>query len=641
MPDSALLIRSTVAAALRPDRARLVSVWADEERWLNSEASAEPGRWRTDRAPYLREVMDALSPSHPAKRVIVMKGSRLGFSEVGNNWLGSIIDDTPGPILMVYPTVALAQRVSKIRIAPMIDASPTLRAKVAQPRAKDASNTILYKEFNGGQLVMVGCNSGASLREIAARFLYMDEVDGYPGEIKGEGSTTAILERRTATYRLTRKVFLPSTPTEKGDSRIELEFFLGDQRRYFVPCLDCKHMDFITWEGRDWLNEEGGAVHHSIGYLRNDPQTAHMVCSSCRSRIDEIWKSWMLDHGEWRPTAKSHDPDTISYQISSLYSPFESWKGQVGSFLEAKRDPTKLRVFVNQILGETYEDRSEAPPAAEVLRARPRTPAGIVPNGVGILVAGVDVHKDRLELQVEGFGAGEENWTILWQAFYGDPADDRPLVDQTPVWLQLDSVLRTPLQHENGQRVRIRKVAVDAGYSTDQVYRFTKPRWPLVVATKGVDEKDRETGRAIVGRPNNRGNRYGAHLFPIRTDAAKDVIAARMRIRAPGPGFMHFNDGLDDEWFEQLTAERKVRKTQGFRVVWEWEQVRERNEAFDLKILCLAALHLCGEPVIRGLAASAAALAKKSDGETPGGQTPRPHSPRAPRRGSWVDRWRG
>ena len=296
--------------------------------------AGEPGQWRTDRTPYLREPMDALSPLHPAKRIVVMKGTRLGFSECGNNAVGAWIDDTPGPILMVYPTLPIAQRVSKIRIAPMIEHSPSLRLKVAEPRSRDSSNTILHKEFKGGQLLMIGCNSGSALREATVRYLYMDEVDGYPGEIKGEGSTTALLERRTATFRHGRKVFVISTPTEKGASRIEIEYLRGDQRRYFVPCISCGHMDYLTWEGRDWLHEEAGAVHHSIGWERNDPSTVFMVCSACQGRTPEIFKGWLIDpdRAEWRPTAVSQDPDTVSYHLSTLYSPFESWADQVKAF---------------------------------------------------------------------------------------------------------------------------------------------------------------------------------------------------------------------------------------------------------------------------------------------------------------------
>jgi len=652
MPISARsLVRQSIAEGIRPRRRRSVHEWADENRELPIEGSAESGRWRTDRNPPLRDIMDSLGPECPAIRVVVMKGTRVGCSEAGNNWIGSIIEDDPGPALMVYPTVPLAQRVSKIRIAPMIENCAGLKRRVSEARPRDSSNTVLYKEFVDGYLLMIGCQSGRALREMTIRYLYEDEVDAYPLEIEREGSTTAILERRTATFGRRRKIFMPSTPTEKGSSRIEIEFLRGDQRRYFIPCLECGHMDYLTWEGRDWLSSEAGAVHHSIGWDHGNPATAHMVCARCKAKIPELWKPWMLDsdRAEWRPTEAPQDPETISFHLSSLYSPFEKWKDQAAAFLETKRDETKLRVFVNQILGESYEYRGEAPPDAEVLRARPRTPVGVVPAGVGILVAGVDVHKDRLELQVEGFGAGEESWTILWQAIYPDESDPDPRdpVERPSLWLKLDTALRQVFFHENGRALRIGKVAIDAGYASDQVYRFAAPRWPFVVATKGVDDRDRETGRAIVGRPNNRGNRYGCHLFPIRTDAAKDKVGARLRIRLPGPGFLHFNDGLDDEWFDQLTAERKIRKSVGYRVVYSWEKIRERNEAWDLKVLCLAALYVAGEQVIRGLARSAAAWAEPAaEGDRAAESPSRPARPavpsrRPPRPGSYLDRWKG
>lgn len=639
MPTCSALIRSAISRALKPDPNRLVSDWADDERYLTTEGSHVAGRWVTERVPYQRGIMDALSPSHPAIRVVVKKGSRSGVSECGNNAIGCWIDDSPGPILASYPNEAMATRVSKIKIGPMIDACASLRAKVASPRSRDSSNTILYKEFHNGQLLMIGVNSGAQLRETTARYLIMDDIDGFKMEIKGEGRTTELLERRTATFRLKRKIFMNSSPTEKGGSAIDIEYERGDQRRYFIPCFQCKHPDYLTWNGRDWQREEAD-LHHSIGWDGDDPKTVHMVCSKCRGRTPEMMKGWMLGAGEWRPTAEPADPETVSFHISSLYSPFESWVNHVEAFLEAKRDPTKLRTFVNHILGESYEDRSEGTPAADSLMKRKRFPAGVVPNGVGVLTGYVDVHQDRLEYQVEGWGVGEENWVIQWQSFLGDTVQEK-------VWLELDAAIREPFVHESGQHVRVSCVGVDAQYRSDEVYRFCKPRWPLVRAMKGMGESPRERrerteAKTIVGRPSNKGNRYRCNLFPVETDAAKDRIMARLRILAPGPGYRHFNDGLDPEWFEQMASEKKMRLTHGFIVYWAWRKVRERNEAWDLSVGNLATLYSMGEPTMKGLGTEAAKLMVKVDpavAAAPPAPKPPPMMMRRPR--GWVNRYKG
>ena len=210
-------------------------------RLLSPRGSAEPGRWRTNRTPYLREIMDALSPMHPAQRVVVMKAAQVGATEGGNNWIGYVIHHAPGPMLAVQPTVELAKRFSQQRIDPLIEESPALREKVTPARSRDTGNTVLSKEFPGGILVMTGANSAVGLRSMPVRYLFLDEVDAYPPSADEEGEPVALAEARTRTFSWRRKVFLASTPTIKGLSRIEREYEASDQRRFFVPCPQCVH----------------------------------------------------------------------------------------------------------------------------------------------------------------------------------------------------------------------------------------------------------------------------------------------------------------------------------------------------------------------------------------------------------------
>src|SRR6185503_10383204 len=278
-------------------------------RFLSSTASSEPGRWRTSRTPYLREIMDCLSPSHLAKRVVVMAGAQIGKTECGNNWIGNVIHRAPGPMLMVQPTVEVAKRVSKQRLAPMIESTPALRERVAEPRSRDSGNTVQVKEFDGGVLIITGANSSAGLRSMPIRYLFMDEVDEYPGDIDGQGDPVVLAEKRTSTFAR-RKVLLTSTPTIKGLSRIEREFLDSDQRRYFVPCPHCGHMEQLTW--RD-------PSHHRIEWEDGRPETAHMVCGACAVRVEERCKPDLLAHGEWRTTAAG-DGRTAGFHLSALYS---------------------------------------------------------------------------------------------------------------------------------------------------------------------------------------------------------------------------------------------------------------------------------------------------------------------------------
>ena len=183
---------------------------------LSSRAAAEPGRYRTKRTPYMKEIMDALSPGHPAQRIVFMKAAQVGATEAGNCFLGFIIHQAPGPALAVQPTVELAKRNSRQRIDPLIEESPALRDKVKPARSRDAGNTMLSKEFAGGILIMTGANSAVGLRSTPARYIFLDEVDAYPASADEEGDPVSLAEARSLTFAHRRKVFLASTPTIRG-----------------------------------------------------------------------------------------------------------------------------------------------------------------------------------------------------------------------------------------------------------------------------------------------------------------------------------------------------------------------------------------------------------------------------------------
>jgi len=621
MSTATEIICGTWGDGVEPEPVLTVSEWSDAHRMLSGKASAEPGRWSTDRTPYLREIMDTLSASNPCHRTVFMKGAQIGGTECGNNWIGYVIHHAPAPILVVQPTVEVAKRVSKQRIAPMIESTPALRERVKEARAKDSGNTTFVKEFDGGLLIMTGANSGAGLRSMPIRYLFMDEVDEYPGDVDGQGDPVALAEKRTTTFSR-RKVFLVSTPTIKGLSRIEREFLASDQRRYFVPCPHCGHMDWIRWENIRWSERQ--------------PETASLVCIACGVLIEERHKIDMLARGEWRATAPSSRL-TAGFHLSSLYSPlgWKSWTECVAEFLEVKEDPFRLKTWVNTVLGETWEERGDSVEPEAVLARVERYPAEI-PRGVGILVASVDVQGDRLECKVKGYGAGEESWLIAVTQFHGDPGT-------TPVWFELDRFLQQTFTHESGQKLKIECATIDSGgHHTEQVYRFCKARLARrVFAVRGGNER----GKEIVGKPTMH-NRYRTKLFTLCVDSAKDMIYSRLRIGTPGPGYMHLPDWTDAEYVAQLTAEKAIRKyVKGRGSVRQWIKTRERNEALDLEVYCLAALYILGPVVIRMLPERARALAEPlpegGDSKPPASVSalsPRPGGFAGPRRG-WVRDW--
>ena len=305
--DGASALLRAWSRGIRPDPDLTVSEWADRHRLLSSRASAEPGRYRTARTPFMREIMDALSPSSPAQRVVFMKAAQVGATEAGNCFIGFVMHHAPGPMLAVQPTVELAKRNSRQRIDPLIEESPELRERIKPARARDAGNTMLSKEFAGGILIMTGANSAVGLRSTPARYLFLDEVDAYPASADEEGDPVSLAEARSLTFAHRRKVLLVSTPTIRGLSRIEREFEASDQRRYFVPCPHCGHSQWLRFERLRWDKAR--------------PETAEYHCEGCDTPIAEHHKTAMLAAGEWRATAESADPHTVGYHLSALYSP--------------------------------------------------------------------------------------------------------------------------------------------------------------------------------------------------------------------------------------------------------------------------------------------------------------------------------
>ena len=321
------------------------------------------------RTPYLQELMDALSPRHPAQRVVFMKGSQLGASESGCNWIGYVIHHAPGPMLAVQPSVELAKRFSQQRIDPLIEESPSLREKVAPARSRDSGNTVLSKEFPGGILVLTGANSAVGLRSMPVRYLFLDEVDAYPPSADDEGDPVALAEARTRTFSWRRKVFLASTPTIKGLSRIEREYEASDQRRFFVPCPHCGETQHLKFERLRW--EKG------------QPETAAYVCEGCEQPIAEHHKTKMLADGEWRPTATPADPLSIGFHLSSLYSPvgWLSWERIAREWEACQSSDEAKRSFINTVLGETWAETGEAPDWQRLYERREDWRIGTVPPG--------------------------------------------------------------------------------------------------------------------------------------------------------------------------------------------------------------------------------------------------------------------
>jgi phage terminase large subunit GpA-like protein len=521
-----------------------------------------------------------------------MKAAQTGATEAGNNFIGFVIHQAPGPILAVQPTVELAKRNSQQRIDPLIEDSEALRKIVAPARSRDSGNTVLAKRFPGGQLVLTGANSATGLRSMPARYVFLDEVDAYPGDVDGEGDPIALAEARTATFGHRKKLFLVSTPTIKGLSRIEREYEASDQRRYFVPCPHCGAMQWLQFERLRW--EKG------------KPETAHYLCESCDAEIAEAAKTEMMAKGEWRPTADGNDPRTRGYHLSALYSPvgWTSWEGIARSWEDAQHNDAALKTAKNVLLGETWMESGEAPDWQRLYDRRERWTPGTVPEKALFLTAGADVQKDRIEIDVWGWGRGLESWLIDHIVIEGGP--DRPAA-----WSELTALCAKTWRHASGTPMQIVRLGVDTGYEAPAVYAWARGQgFEQVSPVKGVDGFNRlspVSGPTYVDMTaGGKRIRRGVRLWTVAVSTFKSETYRFLRLERPTdeelasgtmhpPGTIHLPAWAESEWCKQFVAEQlvTVKTKRGFQRL-EWQKLRERNEALDCRSYARAAAWIAG-----------------------------------------------
>lgn len=574
MADAFVIYNEGFNAGLKPDPLMNISEWADKYRILSQKASAEPGKWRTSRTPYLKEIMDCLSPYSGIEKVVFMKGAQIGGTEVGNNFLGYIVHLSPGPVMLVMPTVDGAKRTSKTRIDPMFEAIPELKGVISDRRSKDASNTTLMKEFQGGVLVLTGANSAIGLRSMPVRYIFLDEIDAYKGDVEGEGDPVNLAIKRTSTFNR-RKIFMVSTPTIQGVSRIEYEYEQSDQRHYMVPCPYCNKRQSLKWK--------------QIHFENDDPATATYVCEHCGAIIEEHLKTWMLENGIWE---KSNPKSNVAgFHLSSLYSPvgWFSWADAVKQFLDAKNKDNLLKVWVNTVLGETWLEKGEAPEWQILFDKREDYQQEIVPSGGLFLTAGADVQKDRIECEVVAWGRNKESWSVGYFIINGDTAREE-------VWNELSEFSKRYFEHSSGVMLPISRFAIDSGFATQQVYNWVRKQ-PInfAMAIKGTD-----SGVTPLGLPtrvdlniNGKRLRRGAKVWSVGTSILKSELYQFLRLtqnedESYPAGYCHFPK-YDSEYFKQLTAEQLVTKMVRGYQKREWQKTRERNEALDCRVYARAA----------------------------------------------------
>ena len=581
------LYEEMIREAYRPDPPLTLDKWSDQFRYLSNKSSAEPGRWRTDRTPYLREIMLRLSANDATPQVVLKKGAQVGGTEVGNNWIGYIIDHQPAPTLMVQPTIDMAKRNSRQRVDPLIEETPRLRDRVAKSKSRSSSNTMLMKDFTNGTLVMAGANSPAGLRSMPARNIFFDECSAYCADAEGEGSPISLAKARARTFSK-RKFFLVSTPTVEGMCAIDAEFKASARHYYHVPCPHCSFYQQLVFAQLKWDDK--------------DPKTTRYECINCEEPIYNHQKTPMLSAGRWIcENPEDEITSSVGFHISALYSPvgWFAWSDVVDDWLKAQESVVKLKTFMNTVLGECWKDKTDVPDWRRLYERRSDYKINWLPPRVRFLTCGVDVQQDRLEMEIVGWCRNKVSYSIDYRVVMGNTAN---LNDGC--WAQLDRLLvETWKGDEPNREMSVMMLAIDSGYNTQIVYSWARRHNPnRVVVVKGQDNlaQIHASPKAQDVNINLKKVRRGIRVWPVGVSVAKTELYGWLKQpmatsdESEPYGFSYFPQ-YDEEYFKMLTAEEmqvSVNKL-GYKKT-EWVKKRSRNEALDVRLYARAAASIIG-----------------------------------------------
>lgn len=569
---------------LKPLPKTSVSNWADNHRMLSSGISAEPGKWKTSRAPYQKDIMNAFTEPG-IHRVVVKSSSQIGKSDMMNNVIGRFAHLDPCAIMMIQPTIDMAQDYSKTRIAPMIRDTKVLNNLFYDVKSRDANNTILSKVFPGGRLIMCGANSPAGLASRPIRILLADEVDRFPDSAGTEGDPVDLAAKRMTTF-WNSCMGLFSTPTNEGASRIDEEYLAGTQEEWQHKCPNCgeyhllRHID-MTVDYKEIKTPSGKKT-----VIVNDVKWR---CPHCGFSFSEK---------EMKQTPQkyiSRNADALKNGIRSFFvngftSPWMTWSKIMREWLEAKGDPEREKVIMNTVFGESYKQKGAFEDEQIFLRRRESYGAEL-PNGVLLLTAAIDTQDNRLEYEVVGWGKEEECWGIRKGIVLGAP-------NQARTWKEIDNILDKTYHFADGKGLKVVRTFIDSGgHYTSDVYNYCQKNFHK--------QRFAIKGRGGSGIPLiykiAKANNAKAPLILLGVDDGKQQIMDRLSIDSPGPLYFHFpqdegikelsNRGYDDLYFKGIISEhKKVYKRNGvLREVWETTK-NVRNEPLDLRNYNLACM---------------------------------------------------
>lgn len=556
---------------LKPSPKMNLVEWADIYRYLSSESSSEPGKFKTSRVEAARGPMLAVTEKGVHKLTVV-SSTQLMKTELLNNIVAYFVHEDPCPMILMQPTESMAGTWSTDRLDPMIRDNPCLRDLFVDKKSRDSGNTKDYKKFPGGYIAMIGANSPAELASRPVRIVLCDEVDKYPASAGKEGDPISLISERSATF-WNHLIVHVCSPTIEGMSRIMSEYELSDKRVPFVDCPHCKESLQIT----------GDKFFELVNWEEGHPEEAMIYCPHCGEGWTEIDRQKAIKRIDWVATAPFNGH--AGFKASKLISPWETVAQLAKKWEDAKGSPEKEKTFTNTQLAETYKERGEVPEWERIYERRELYTIGSVPKDVLLLTMGVDVQKDRLEAEVVGWCRDRRSYSIDYRVLRGD-------TDSDAVWVELEKLIHSTFTHENGFEMPIRQTAIDSGYRTNKVYSFVRKfSENQVIAIKGSDSMDVpiKQPKPVDVRVDGKLVRRGIKLWPCGSSVIKTEFYGFLK-KFKGSsdeyptGYCHF-PMYDEEFFKMLTAEQLLVKIdpKGYQK-YEWVKIRERNEALDTRV---------------------------------------------------------
>ncbi len=281
-----------------------------------------------------------------------------------------------------------------------------------------------------------------------------------------------------------------------------------------------------------------------------------------------------------------------------------SWERIARGWEAAQGSDEAIRAFRNTILGETWVETGEAPDWKRLYDRREHWASGTVPKRGLFLTAGADVQKDRIEVDVWAWGRGLESWLVDHVVIDGGP-------EHQASWDALAALLGRTWPHARGAQLQIARLAIDTGYEAPAVYAWARRQgFAQVAPIKGVEGFNRASpvsGPTYVDATDGgKRIRRGARLWTVAVSTFKAETYRFLRLDRPTaedlaaggrhpPGSVHLPDWVESEWLKQLVAEQlvTVKTKRGFTRL-EWQKLRERNEALDVRVYARAAAWIAG-----------------------------------------------